>query len=121
MARMYGCILGVSKSPRQAPAFSTTSTIFGPAMNLLATRYTRDSVQTNRFRLQIYMTLERDYAVKEYHYCSKIEELELLSLTKLTVTAKASWRAGPVGEPLFEHFRSLHHQLCHKRSIFYSI
>jgi hypothetical protein len=37
------------------------------------------------------------------------------------LTAKASWRAGPVGEPLFEHFRSLHHQLCHKRSIFYSI
>ena len=43
------------------------------------------------------------------------------SLNGAALTAKASWRAGPVGEPLFEHFRSLHHQLYHKRSIFYSI
>ena len=44
-------------------------------MNLLTTRYTRDSVQINGFRLQIYTILERDYTVKEYHYCSKIEDL----------------------------------------------
>ena len=51
-------IIGVCKSPRQARFFDDDSYNFwASAMNLLTTRYTRDSVQTNRFRLQIYTIL----------------------------------------------------------------